>query len=131
MGKDSPSPRMGQMVLYQGHFTERRNIMIDEKRIKEATEKYLEEEGYKPYIEKAFQDGAEWAQEEFVKSLWHDASEKPKLNTYCIGYYKDFSGCVVFNNPSDGADWDTYVQHSSLSKWCYVDDILPKEGGEE
>ncbi len=110
--------------------------MIDEKRIKEAAGEWAAEHpSPRPNVyedkKEGFVQGAEWAQEEFVKSLWHDASEKPKLNTYCIGYYKDFSDCMVFNNPSDGADWDTYVQHSSLSKWCYVDDILPKEGGEE
>ena len=102
--------------------------MIDKKKINQATDKYLEEEGYKPYIEQSFQDGAQWAQEEFVKSLWHDASEEPKPDTHCIGCYNDLPGYMVFFcDPLDCVGWDTYVKYSSLSKWCYLSDILPKE----
>ncbi len=101
--------------------------MIDEKRIKEATEKYLEEEGYKPYIEKAFQDGAEWAQEEFVKSLWHDASEEPVKDVVCIGRYEAFDYCVFFKVTELSEPWEGYVRHTSLMKWCYFGDILPKD----
>ena len=106
--------------------------MIDEKKISQATEKYLEEEGYKPYIEKAFQDGAEWAQEEFVKSLWHDAREKPAIDRKCIGICKHIQGkATIFESPTSSTIWDEYVRYGSLYKWCYIDDILPKEGGEE
>ena len=109
--------------------------MIDEKKIEAAATSVAKETWNHEEEQFSFMDGfkaaVKWVQEEFVKSLWHDASEKPNLNTYCIGYYKDFSDCMVFYNPSDSAEWDTYVQYSSLSKWCYVDDILPKKGGEE
>ena len=36
--------------------------MISKEKLSQATEKYLEEEGYKPYIEQAFKDGAAWEQ---------------------------------------------------------------------
>lgn len=102
--------------------------MIDEKKISQATYKYLEEEGYKPYIEQAFKDGAEWAQEEFVKSLWHDASEEPAKDTLCIGRYEAFDYCVFFKVTELSEPWEGYVRHTSLMKWCYFGDILPKEG---
>ena len=103
--------------------------MIDEKKINQATEKYLEEEGYKPYIEKAFQDGAQWAQEEFVKSLWHDVSEEAKPNKEIIVQTK-YNGVEAFEF-SGTFDWE-YIAHShNIIRWAYLDDILPKEGGEE
>ena len=113
--------------------------MIDKKTINQATEKYLEEEGYKPYIEQAFKDGAEWAQREFVKSLWHKASEKPEKFKPCLVY-----GVFTYEDKEPIADYftTTYTSYGwtedyfprdydgVIKRWCYIDDILPKEGGE-
>ena len=61
--------------------------MIEEKKIKEAailcadeyifTNLGLDREETNREI---FERGAQWAQQEFIKSLWHDASEKPMVN---------------------------------------------------
>ena len=104
--------------------------MIDEKRNKEATEKYLEEEGYKPYIEKAFQDGAQWAQEEFVKSLWHDVSEKPMAERLIIAITKVHRVIFDFEFRKED-DWAWQFNDCKIERWAYLDDILPKKGGEE
>ena len=104
--------------------------MIDEKKIKEAATKYA---GKRPKDllsterQSSFKDGAEWAQEEFVKSLWHDASEEPAKDTLCIGRYEAFDYCVFFKVTELSEPWEGYVRHTSLMKWCYTDDILPKE----
>ena len=107
--------------------------MIDEKKIKEATEKYLEEEGYKPYIEQAFQDGAQWAQDEFIKSLWHDASEEPKEHSDIV--YIDDKGNVwsEYDYYADNYDdalhkgWQSFINSGiPVVKWCYLSDVLPK-----
>ena len=113
--------------------------MIDEKTINQATEKYLEEEGYKPYIEQAFKDGAEWAQREFVKSLWHDASEEPEDHTDIVYVNENGSVWSEYDYYADNYDdafhkgWLSFVNNGVLRviKWCYLSDILPKEGGEK
>ena len=105
--------------------------MIDEKKIKEAATKYA---GKRPKDllsterQSSFKDGAEWAQEEFVKSLWHDASEEPAKDTLCIGRYEAFDYSGFFKVTELSKPWDGYVRHTSLMKWCYFGDILPKEG---
>ncbi len=114
--------------------------MIDEKKINQATEKYLKENGYKLYIEKAFQDGAQWMQQEFVKSLWHDARERPQKGVLCLlhvilSFEKEdpIESFITGKYTSHG--WiavDFYLCYAyTLRGWCYVDDILPKEGSEE
>ena len=104
--------------------------MIDEKKINQATEKYLEEEGYKPYIEQSFKDGAEWAQEEFVKSLWYEASETPMQNRHIIALSK--AQMVVYDFEfTKKNEWKKDFQQCKIVRWAYLDDILPKEGGVE
>lgn len=109
--------------------------MIDEKKINRATEDYLEEEGYKPYIEQAFIDGINWAQKEFVKSLWHDASEEPdaKLDAWLIMQTgKDLFETVKYGgyNEDGGQTWQQQAKKGNILRWCYLSDLLPKEGGE-
>ena len=116
--------------------------MIDEKKIKEAATKYA---GERPKDllsterQSSFKDGAEWAQREFVKSLWHDASEEPKDHTDIV--YIDEKGSVwsEYDYYADNYDdafhkgWLSFVNNGVLRviKWCYLSDILPKEGGEK
>ena len=111
--------------------------MIDKKTINQATEKYLEEENYKPYIEQAFKDGAEWAQREFVKSLWHDASEKPKQYKMIVAITGGTDSLTnfdaeVYNFPfkMSKGDWVDLVDQDGIVRWCYLSDLLPKKGGE-
>ena len=104
--------------------------MIDEKKIYQATMDYLDEEGCKPYIEKAFQDGTQWAQQEFIKSLWHDASEKPMVNRLIFAI--DKTKRIVFDFEfGERDDWAEEFSFYKITHWAYIDDILPKEGGEK
>ena len=123
--------------------------MIDKKKIEDACwdifhhnflgagEDWIEhldgerEELYKgDQVGEAIQLGIEWAQREFINSLWHDASEEPDRKSYCIGRYKCFSDFVTFRYPIGSSSWEDYVRYSTLHKWCYLSDLLPKEGGE-
>lgn len=76
--------------------------------------------------------GAQWAQKEFVNSLWHDASEeplvdKPILIEYIVGNKKKYT--FSSNRPSS---WEDYVSKFNWSKYCYIEDILlEQKGGEE
>lgn len=120
-------------------------IMIDDKKIKAAANKHIETE-YARYnsgeVEEemiclmgkdSFKAGAKWMQEEFLKNLWHPANEKPKRRcNYLLLHYKDkeeeeecFEADVV-----DTKAWDCYIK-GSLVEYINIDDLFPKEGGEQ
>ena len=93
-----------------------------------------DEEQMKDAIEKGIRCGIQ----EFVKSLWHDASEEPEDHTDIV--YIDEKGDVwrEYDYYADNYDdafhkgWLSFVNNGVLRiiKWCYLSDILPKEGGE-
>ena len=86
-------------------------------------------------IENSFITGAKWAINEFLKDLWHPASEEPRefaevlaeakitesINTYLSFKRND----ALFKN------WAAYSSSANITRWLYVDDLFPKEGGEQ
>lgn len=124
--------------------------MIDDKKIEEAKESifnkhflnknedvvcidHIAEPVYLDYqIKKAIELGAKWAINEFFKDLWHPASEKPKeFNHYgfaalYILQYNHQIRMVLYDK--DNMNWKNVISNSEY--WLYVDDLLPKKGGE-
>lgn len=137
--------------------------MIDDKKIEEAKEEIFKdkflfngtevifnyEDEYKEemydsgQIKEAISLGAKWAINEFLKGLWHDASEEPDVrHKTIICLYGDgdirqdydvfdeaithdtFLGIGKFN-------WNDYAENEDIEKWCYKNDLFPKEGGEQ
>ena len=114
--------------------------MIDEKKIEEATRDYINKNGYfvkydeDPCvdIELAYKEGAKWMQEEFLKNLWHPASEKPVPVIGCN------NGVLVELNETRKPItlwkreylYENISKHGNrfISRWLYIDDLLPKEG---
>lgn len=118
--------------------------MIDEKKIKEASKAYyrktqakcseirddeFEATGKDPglfYVcaDVSFMNGVEWAQREFVKSLWHSAEEEPqRYDDYLV---KTIQGCI------DSCFFDMNGWHEpkigggQVCQWLDLSDILPK-----
>lgn len=82
------------------------------------------------YRIEGFKKCAKWMQEEFLKDLWHPASEKPLLrNGKCLVVYNGgkidiFKISFVYEMLSN------YGKDSMGYKcWCYISDLFPKEGG--
>lgn len=111
--------------------------MIDERRIEEAKKSFIADKkvlGIMAMNDLAcgFKVGAKWAINEFLKGLWHDASEKPLLrNGKCLVVYNggtidifkiSFVYEMLSNYGKDGMGWKC---------WCYVSDLFPKEGGKQ
>lgn len=122
--------------------------MIDDKKIEAAKEEIYEdrfllngeeivfnndekeEMFYEGDIKEAIGLGAKWAINEFLKDLWHPASEKPLLrNGKCLVVYNSgkidifkisFVYEMLSNYGKDGMGWKC---------WCYISDLFPKEGG--
>lgn len=117
--------------------------MIDEKKIEEAANKHIETE-YARYnsgeVEEemiclggkdSFKAGAKWAINEFLKDLWHPASEEPK--TYKRLIEKCYLDRVRYHDTMflGTISWDKKVESDGIICWLYIDDLFPKEGGEQ
>lgn len=106
--------------------------MIDDKKIEEAARRYSEvtdctkEEAL--LIEEGFKEGAKWAINELIKDLWHPSSEKPKKGRVFL-YKTTFDGYGL-NQIIDGNEWKYIIKYQKATQWLYIDDLLPKEGGE-
>lgn len=103
--------------------------IIDDKKIEDAA---INKCGF---ISSEFYNGAKWAINEFIKNLWHSASEEPKefkeilaeakltesINTYLSFKRND----ALFKN------WAAYSSGANITRWLYVDDLFPKKGGKQ
>lgn len=87
-----------------------------------------------------FYRGAKWMQKELLKNLWHSASEKPNIKqgeccVTCLVKFKNGSTelCVYFRNPEGWVcdDMSPKDFKRNFKGWLYIDDLLPKEGGEQ
>lgn len=71
--------------------------------------------------------------EEFLKDLWHPANEIPKEFNYYgfaalyILQYNHQIRMVLYDK--DNMSWKNVISNNEY--WLYVDDLLPKEGGEQ
>lgn len=133
--------------------------MIDDKKIEAAKEEIYEdrfllngeeivfnndekeEMFYEGDIKEAIGLGAKWVISEFLKDLWHPASEKPADNEYILvestfgstsyelslGMYYYIDECDEYH----GDSWEVQAAKQRVTRWLYVNDILPKEGGEQ
>ena len=100
--------------------------MIEERRIEEAA---INKCGF---ISSEFYSGAKWAINEFLKDLWHDVDEIPKRAKEFIFECGDNSmhyHIGIMFNPND---YKKNAETWLMNRWCYLEDILPKqEGGEQ
>lgn len=127
-------------------ITRKGKTMIDEKKILKALRGYCDATygtlRTDPFIAEAFRKGAQWAQEEFLKSLWHDASEEPR-NTECLlelnvqwnehhkvekTFIVDWFGSLGFRGEELRNLQERY-EKVSLSRWLYIDELLLKQKG--
>ena len=116
--------------------------MIDDKKIEAAANNYIETE-YARYnsgeVEEemiclmgkdSFKEGAKWAINEFLNDLLHPAEEIPEQERPVLVVYKHGGYSIEY--------WKAYnisgqVNYWTLdiTQWLYVDDLFPKEGGEQ
>lgn len=117
--------------------------MIDDKKIEEAKKSFIAGKkilGIMAMNDLAcgFKEGADWAINEFLKDLWHPASEKPIIKqgeccVTCLVKFKNGSTelCVYFRNPEGWVcdDMSPKDFKRNLKGWLYIDNLFPKEGG--
>lgn len=105
--------------------------MIDDKKIEDVVKSLRKDfnddvtQGF--LVEFGFEKSAKWAINEFLKDLWHPVSEKPRRNATFLAQIRD----RTFETFSDSAEWKFLVKGCNVTRWCYIDDLLPKEGGKQ
>lgn len=121
--------------------------MIDDKKIEAAANKHIETE-YARYnsgeVEEemiclkgkdSFKAGAKWMQEEFLKGLWHPASEEPREFAEVLAEAQITESIKTYisfkRNDALFKNWNAYSSGANITRWLYIDDLLPKEGGEQ
>lgn len=127
--------------------------MVDDKKIESAKEEIYDDKflGCGEMVE-AFKDedememfdkedikeaiglGARWAVNELLKDLRHPASEEPNhesTRTYILGKTKASESGVLPMLLRPNTNWKEFVVSHGVTHWLYVDDLLPKEGGEQ
>ena len=119
--------------------------MIDDRKIEEAASVYgtnndcsvIGRDGrmsLKPELENAFEAGAKWAINEFLKDLWHPNTEEPREFAEVLAEAKITESIKTYisfkRNDALFKNWDAYSSGANITRWLYIDDLLPKEGGE-
>lgn len=79
-------------------------------------------------IKEAIGLGAKWMQEEFLKDLWHPYSEEPKRYSYIMFKTTNNNG---FGTEYIDCSWKAIARCLQITQWLYIDDLFPKEGGEQ
>lgn len=121
--------------------------MIDDKKKEEAArrnaDKYrncptLSDEDRDKVSIGSFKDGAKWAINEFLKNLWHPASEVPRNDyTDILVVCKEpqrpivlFPEDILDGTPDDIASYNDMWMHLCdvyrITKYCYIGDLLTK-----
>ena len=107
--------------------------MLNDKKIEEVAKQHAAgafiSEYWQACYKEGFVDCAKWMQEEFLKDLWHSVSEEPKKGRVFL--YKTVFKGYGLNQIINGNEWKYIIKYQKATKWLYIDDLLPKEGGEQ
>ena len=113
--------------------------MIDDKEIDiaaraQALSKHINETAYFQLRSiEDFKDGVKWCINKFLKNLWHSAEEEPKRETqrtYILGMTRASESGVLPMLLRQNTDWKEFSVSHAVTRWLYIDDLFPKEGGE-
>ena len=113
--------------------------MIDDKKIEDAAKQHSEESYISGYFQACYKDafmyGAKWSINEFLKNLWHPASEEPREFAEVLAEAKITESIKTYisfkRNDALFKNWDAYSSGANITRWLYIDDLFPKEGGEQ
>ena len=79
-----------------------------------------------------FKDGARWAINEFLKDLLHPVSEEPREFAEVLAEAKITESIKTYislkRNDALFKNWDAYSSGANITRWLYIDDLLPEKG---
>ena len=92
-----------------------------------------EEMFYKEDIKEAIGLSAKCAINEFLKDLWHPASEEPREFAEVLAEAKITESIKTYisfkRNDTLFKNWNAYSSGANITRWLYIDNLFPKEGG--
>lgn len=106
-------------------------------RLDDATILRILPDSERSFFEYGFQRGYNRAINEFLKDLWHPASEEPKkvknlLLEPTYEYGKPIYHIIKYMpNVNNVCAWREWYKGAHISRWLYIEDLFPKEGGEQ
>lgn len=111
--------------------------MINDKKIKDTAKLYAEKSYISEYFQACYKDGfidcAKWMQEEFLKDLWHPASEEPREFAEILAEVQITESIKTYisfkRNDALFKNWNAYSSSANITRWLYISDLLPKKGG--
>lgn len=112
--------------------------MIGDKKIKDVAKLHAEKSYISDYFQACYKDGfidcAKWMQEEFLKDLWHPASEEPREFAEILAEAQITESIKTYisfkRNDALFKNWNAYSSSANITRWLYISDLLPKKGGE-
>lgn len=110
--------------------------MIDNKKIDDAAYRFAtsQEHGELLALIDGYKEGYKDAINEFLKDLWHPASEEPRKDVSIMVETHNDKNMFYYawNRWQDNfyPSWTDAVLCSRVSRWLYIDDLFPKEGDE-
>ncbi len=97
--------------------------MIDNKKIEEASfEETFGMYGEADSLQEGFTCGAKWAINEFLKDLWHPASEEPEINKEILIDWRTENRGIMFLQTKLN-NWKK-LSNQEIKRWLYIDDLL-------
>lgn len=112
--------------------------MLDKKKLNNASIVYARKtwnhDEHQYFCMDGFYEGAIWAINEFLKDLWHPASEEPKVGLFApcvVQLQSDYEGCRFavydyhkscgFSSPKE------WIDKKEIIRWAYVSDLFLKQ----
>lgn len=102
--------------------------MLDDKKIEEAAYRFATSQTHGELLAliDGYKEGYKDAINEFLKDLWHPASEepiedKPFLSQEIGRWRVGVNSPLIPNN-----EWSTQRKIRGIKRWLYVEDLLPK-----
>lgn len=111
--------------------------MIDNKKIEEAAYRFATSQTHGELLAliDGYKEGYKDAINEFLKNLWHPASKEPRKDVSIIVETHNDKNIFYYtwNRWQDNFYplWTDAVLCSRVSRWLYIGDLFPKEGGEQ
>ncbi len=108
--------------------------MVSNKKIDEAANEICDYGSINDseYRIEGFKKGANWAINEFLKSLWHPTSEEPNnIDDKLLIEFEDCHKLTTRISLYRTVNWQYFIEKAKITRWLYIDDLFPKKGDKQ
>lgn len=88
-------------------------------------------EKYKRSMRKLYWASVDSQIQRYLQNLWHEPKEEPEANRWILVEYMDDKLCYDTMQRTYDNWTEVYNYDGNITRWFYIDDLLPKKGGEQ